>query len=326
MMTTAQVVEKIPAVRQAIACMLKTLCSTPHAQGDLDNTHAVWIALTEPGIPLFDYALRLQTYMHCSPSCVVSSIIYIDRLIQLGGSIAIHKRTIHRLMLTAMVIAAKYWDDEFYKNSYYARVGGLPVVELNKLEADLCFELNFELSVDPRLFAQYYEELAKHSLLNKCPNCNPEISVLPQPDMVDAQSAGEDEQHQVEGGEELSDQMADFGVEDSEMDTKEDCNSLLKVPQQDPHTKLNVLCLTPSQAPSAKVPTLRGSFCGSVSSRISMEENQRQDMEAYKRHSSSFHKSFNSNNMDLSKRAPPQLMAAAQELVLGWNEDDEATN
>jgi hypothetical protein len=32
------------------------------------------------------------------------------------------------------VIAAKYLDDEYYKNTYYASIGGIPVAELNSLE------------------------------------------------------------------------------------------------------------------------------------------------------------------------------------------------
>jgi hypothetical protein len=297
-MTMAQVVEKMPAVRQAIACMLKTLCAAPHDRGDLDNTHAVWIALTEPGIPLLDYALRLQTYMHCSASCVVSSIIYIDRLIQLGGNIVIHPRTIHRLLLTAMVVSTKYWDDEFYKNSYYARVGGLPVVELNKLEADLCFELNFELSVDPRLFAQYYHELAKHSMMNKCPNCNPSLRDVPSPPTTHSaeppakeeapsspvaatgkeRASDSDEQLLDDVDDEVNDAMEamDTNDDDRRYNQNDDRHSKQRPSFTDPTTRLEVLTLTPQQAPSTRIPGLNRSFGGSVSSRISMEENHRQ--------------------------------------------------
>jgi hypothetical protein len=45
-------------------------------------------------------------------------------------------------------------------------------------------------------------------------------------------------------------------------------------------------------------------------------------MEAFRRHSNSFHGSF-ANTGDLSKRAPPQLMAAAHELMMGWNDDQD---
>jgi hypothetical protein len=38
--------------------------------------------------------------------------------------------------MTAVVIAIKYHDDEYYKNEFYAKVGGIPKLELNKLESD----------------------------------------------------------------------------------------------------------------------------------------------------------------------------------------------
>ena len=36
--------------------------------------------------------------------------------------------------MTAVVIGVKYHDDEYYKNEFYAKVGGIPKLELNKLE------------------------------------------------------------------------------------------------------------------------------------------------------------------------------------------------
>jgi hypothetical protein len=33
-----------------------------------------------------------------------------------------------------MVVSAKFADDTFYKNSYYAKVGGISTEEMNNLE------------------------------------------------------------------------------------------------------------------------------------------------------------------------------------------------
>lgn len=33
--------------------------------------------------------------------------------------------------MTAIVVAIKYQDDEYYKNEFYAKVGGIPILELN---------------------------------------------------------------------------------------------------------------------------------------------------------------------------------------------------
>jgi hypothetical protein len=38
--------------------------------------------------------------------------------------------------MVSVVIAIKYHDDEYYKNDFYAKVGGIPKLELNKLEQE----------------------------------------------------------------------------------------------------------------------------------------------------------------------------------------------
>ena len=103
--TEKKVNDALPATQKAIACILKTLCRDTESLQNLGKTHAVWIALEEPGISIHDYAARLLKYMHCSNACIVISIIYIDRLIQMNSVIPVHPLTIHRLLLTVMVLA-----------------------------------------------------------------------------------------------------------------------------------------------------------------------------------------------------------------------------
>ena len=74
-------------------------------------------------------------------------MIYIDWLVRIGSSMIIHRLTAHRLVLVGLVCAAKFWDDEFYTNNYYARVGGVPLGELNKLELDFLFEVSTWMDV-----------------------------------------------------------------------------------------------------------------------------------------------------------------------------------
>lgn len=42
---------------------------------------------------------------------------------------------VFRLFLTALTLAAKYYDDCYYANKRYAEVGGVCTRELNSLEA-----------------------------------------------------------------------------------------------------------------------------------------------------------------------------------------------
>lgn len=48
-----------------------------------------------------------------------------------------------------------------YNNAYYAIVGGVSTLEMNKLELDFLFNLDFRLHVTPQIFAKYCMQLEK---------------------------------------------------------------------------------------------------------------------------------------------------------------------
>ncbi|KAG0207259.1 hypothetical protein BGX28_001478 [Mortierella sp. GBA30] len=54
---------------------------------------------------------------------------------------------IHRLLITCLMVAAKFTSDLFYSNARYAKVGGLSLPELNQLELEFLFTTKFELNV-----------------------------------------------------------------------------------------------------------------------------------------------------------------------------------
>jgi hypothetical protein len=58
----------------------------------------------------------------------------------------------YRLLLVSCVVAAKYLSDEFATNSYYARVGGIGLEEINILEHLFLEYLDFDLSIDSEVF------------------------------------------------------------------------------------------------------------------------------------------------------------------------------
>jgi len=54
---------------------------------------------------------------------------------------------IHRLVIAGVTCASKFLSDVFYTNSRYAKVGGLPLAELNHLELQFLLLNDFRLSV-----------------------------------------------------------------------------------------------------------------------------------------------------------------------------------
>ena len=70
---------------------------------------------------------------------------------------------VHRVVITAILLAAKFFDDAYYNNAYYAKVGGVHVAEMNNLETQFLFKIDFSLRVLPEVFEKYSAELISHS-------------------------------------------------------------------------------------------------------------------------------------------------------------------
>lgn len=116
----------------------------------------------------------IYRYFNCSAECYLLSLIYINRIIRLNRFI-INTYSVHRLILTSfafvffalmrsMMIAAKYFDDVYYTNTFYAEVGGITVNEINNLEVDFLCRIGFNLFVSTEEFRQYYKDIADHCL------------------------------------------------------------------------------------------------------------------------------------------------------------------
>lgn len=65
----------------------------------------------------------------------------------------------NRLLITSIMLATKFFDDRYYNNEYYAKVGGIGNQEINLLERDFLQLINFRLYIAPILFFRYRERL-----------------------------------------------------------------------------------------------------------------------------------------------------------------------
>jgi len=57
----------------------------------------------------------------------------------------------HMLVLTSLVAALKYHDDDWtpYPNSFYAKMGGVSLEELNEMEKRFCKAVDWQFHVWP---------------------------------------------------------------------------------------------------------------------------------------------------------------------------------
>lgn len=133
-----------------------------------------------PAIGLQAYLTRILKYCPTTNEVFISLLVYFDRIAQRAnagdfttpssssseGGAGADKRqlfvmdsyNIHRLIIAGVTVASKFFSDVFYKNSRYAKVGGLPVEELNHLELQFLLLTDFKLMI-PLEELQRYADL-----------------------------------------------------------------------------------------------------------------------------------------------------------------------
>jgi len=119
-------------------------------------------ALQAPQITVKAYLNRIAKYSNCSEECFVLALIYIDRLIKHNGNFLVNSLNVHRLMITSIMLAAKFFDDQYFNNAYFGKVGGVLSKELNLLETEFMFMINFNLYVETEIYELYNKRLMCH--------------------------------------------------------------------------------------------------------------------------------------------------------------------
>jgi len=128
----------------------------------------VFHAEKAPLISLPRYLERVMSFAPCSNSCFIIALIYIDRIIQNHTEFVLNSLSVHRMLITSVMLATKFFDDETFNNLYYARVGGLQITELNVLEEKFLSLIDFSLTIHADVFERYRCELSKHAKVSFC--------------------------------------------------------------------------------------------------------------------------------------------------------------
>ncbi|KAJ2000842.1 cyclin-like protein interacting with PHO85, partial [Coemansia thaxteri] len=112
-------------------------------------------ARSVPTIDLETYLSRIVKYCPCQSEVFLGLIVYmqhiIDRCARRRLPFTVDAFSIHRLVITAVTIASKWFSDVFFTNSRYAKVGGLSVAELNNLELQFLSLVDFDLGIQPEV-------------------------------------------------------------------------------------------------------------------------------------------------------------------------------
>jgi len=147
---------------KVLSDVLNSLCKQNNKR-QVGKSHASkFHGLLGPKISIYEYINRIVLCSNCSEECFVLALIYIERWVQENPGVFVNAYNVHRLILTSVMIAHKYLDDESLDNSYYCRVGGLSLKEINELEREFLLMINFNLHVENELFTAWNNCLIGH--------------------------------------------------------------------------------------------------------------------------------------------------------------------
>ena len=120
-----------------------------------------------PGIALDAYLDRILKYCPSSADVFIALLVYVDRIVEKGLALdspfLLDSYNVHRLVIAGMTVSSKFFSDVFYKNSRYAKVGGLSVEELNILELQFLILLDFKLRISVEELQLYADFITNYS-------------------------------------------------------------------------------------------------------------------------------------------------------------------
>lgn len=127
-----------------------------------------------PQISIERYLSRIQKHCSATNDIYLSLLVYFDRISKKCNNNPNNPHTttdndrqhfvmdsfnIHRLLISAVAVSTKFFSDYFYSNARYARVGGIPLQEMNKLEIQFMVLCDFKLLIPVEELQRYADLL-----------------------------------------------------------------------------------------------------------------------------------------------------------------------
>eukprot|EP01062_Namystynia_karyoxenos_P082136 TRINITY_DN9193_c0_g1_i1.p1 TRINITY_DN9193_c0_g1~~TRINITY_DN9193_c0_g1_i1.p1 ORF type:complete len:255 (+),score=50.62 TRINITY_DN9193_c0_g1_i1:81-767(+) len=146
-------------VFSAIAQAMEVECAHGDATRTSTTSHTVFDSVAVASFTPRDYLARLvQWGRFTSEKGLLLAAIYVRRMREMSG-LALTSFNVHRILITALVIMVKYNSDVHYCNTWYARVGGIPLAEMNQMEAAFLQAMNWECGVSIAEYSEFRQSL-----------------------------------------------------------------------------------------------------------------------------------------------------------------------
>lgn len=125
---------------------------------------------------LSEHVSRVCQSSRASPSAIVASLVYLERLAALHlTTVTLDEYAMSNVFLVAVMLAAKIVDDSVFDNAHFAGVGRVTLARINQLELVMLRLLDFRLDVSVSAFEQVEERAVAGAICSPPPH----LALLP---------------------------------------------------------------------------------------------------------------------------------------------------
>ena len=108
----------------------------------------------KPSLSIKDYLFRIQNYTKAEDNTIIIALMYIDRLSDIS-SVLLTPYNVHRILFVSILLAIKYNEDICFGFDFYAKIAGMPINDLKKMERDFVYLIKFKFYIDKDEFEKY---------------------------------------------------------------------------------------------------------------------------------------------------------------------------
>lgn len=152
--------------------------SSNNHNSDKNQNYLMFQSRHCPTVSIGGYVERLARITNISAEALMLGAAHLARFRHQVPDFPINILTAHRLLLTAFLCAAKFFDDLFSNNATYAEAGGISAAELNQLEVEYLYLIRFKLFVSDAEYASLYRQMLFINPLSPLSPKGPMIKLL----------------------------------------------------------------------------------------------------------------------------------------------------
>ena len=112
-----------------------------------DTKDTIFHGVEVPEMSIANYIERIATYAELDMSEFILCVIYFKRIQKLHPYFPCSHRSMHRTILSLLLVATKMHRDRPFSNRFYAKLGGISSFELARLERCVLQLLDYRLFV-----------------------------------------------------------------------------------------------------------------------------------------------------------------------------------